>query len=107
MKEYTTEGINNSLSIKDEEKNEIYDKLKVSNAQTGLSRNTPRRIISNDSSAVSKIQDLYESIFDYFNEIRIKPDKFKKIAESHGVLDIIQKVIEDSNSFLSLGLITL
>ena len=91
-------NLNNSLSLKDEEKNEIYDKLKVSNAQTGLSRNTPRRIISNDSSAVSKIQDLYESIFEYFNEIRIKPDKFKKIAESHGVLDIIQKVIEDSNS---------
>ena len=82
-------NLNNSLSIKDEEKNEIYDKLKVSNAQTGLSRNTPRRIISNDSSAVSKIQDLYESIFEYFNEIRIKPDKFKKIAESHGVLLII------------------
>ena len=52
---------------------------------------------SNDSSIMSKIQELYESIFDYFNEIRTEPQNFEKISERHGVSDIIQKVINDSN----------
>ena len=46
---------------------------------------------------MSKIQELYESIFDYFNEIRTEPQNFEKISERHGVSDIIQKVINDSN----------
>ena len=92
----------NSLSI--EEKDEInknddnLEHLKKANAHTELSRNAPRKMISNDSSIMSKIQELYESIFDYFNEIRTEPQNYEKIAEKHGVSDIILKVINDSNS---------
>ena len=91
----------NSLSIADKEekskKDDDLEHLKIANVHTELSRNAPRKMISNDSSVMSKIQELYESIFDYFNEIRTEPQKFEKISEKYGVSDIIQKVINDSN----------
>ena len=46
---------------------------------------------SNDSSIMSKIQELYESIFDYFNEIRTEPQNFEKISEKHGYLILFKK----------------
>ena len=105
-KENEDNNRNNSISLKDgekmSEKNEALDKLKITNAQTGLSRNTPRRIISYDSSVISKIQELSENIFDYFNEIRTKPDNFEKISEDHEVSDIIRKVINASNPCTNL-----
>lgn len=105
-KDNEANNINNSLSIKEEEqkskKNEVLDNLKITNSQAGQSRNFPKRIISNDSSAISKIQDLYESIFDYFNEIRTKPDDFKNISEEYGVSDIFQEVIDSSNPCTNL-----
>lgn len=93
-------NLNNSLSLEEEEynkKKENLDKLKISSNQTRLSRNTPRRMISYDSSEMSQIQNLCESIFDYFNEIRTKPDNFEKIEEENEILEILQKVINGSN----------
>lgn len=103
-----------SLSMEEKEEinnnNNNLEHLKKPNIHTELSRNPPRKMISNDSSKMSIIQELYETIFDYFNEIRIKPQNYEKIAEKHGVSDIIQKVINDSipcnnliiNSFYNL-----
>ena len=54
-------------------------------------------MISNDLSIISKIHDLYETIFDYFIEIRMKPHNFEKKSEENGLSDIIQKVINDSD----------
>ena len=89
-----------SLSLEEKEinkKDNDLENLKIANVHTELSRNAPRKMISNDSSIMSKIQELYESLFDYFNEIRTEPQNYEKIAEKHGVSDIIQKVINDSN----------
>ena len=98
--------INKAISMNEEEgineNNEIYDKVKLTKSQKGLSRNTPRRIITYDSSAISKIQELNESIFDYFKDIRVEPGNFEKMSEEHGVLDIIQKVINASSPCNSL-----
>ena len=103
-----------SLSIEEKEeinkKDDDLEHLKKTNVHTELSQNAPRKMISNDSSIMSKIQDLYEGIFDYFNEIRTQPQNFEKKSEEHGVTDIIQKVINDSypchnliiNSFYNL-----
>ena len=90
-----------ALSIEDKEeknkKDDDLEHLKIANVHTELSRNGPRKMISNDSSIMSKIQELYEIIFDYFNEIRTQPQNFEKKSEEHGVSDIIQKIINDSN----------
>ena len=49
--------------------------------------------IKNNSSIVSMIQDLCDSIFDYLNEIRTNPEDFEEIAEKYNVGDIIKKII--------------
>ena len=92
----------NSLSIENQDeinkKDDNLEHLKIANVHTELTQNGPRKMISNDDSSImSKIQELYESIFEYFNEIRTEPQKYEKIAEKHGVSDIILKVINDSN----------
>ena len=90
-----------SLLIQEKEeinkKDDNLEHLKIPKINIETSGNAPKKMISNDSSIMSKTQELYESIFDYFNEIRTEPKKFEKIAEKHGVSDILQKVINDSN----------
>ena len=97
---------NNSLLIKKdlekEENEEDLENLKLANIQTGLSPNTLNRVISQDSSILSKMQELSETIFDYLNEIRTSPDDYEKNAEEHKVSDILQKVINDSISHNNL-----
>ena len=83
-------------------KEEIIDKLKLTNYQTGITRNSFQKMNSDVSSNNSQIQELSESILDYLNEIRTEPDNFEKEAEQHGVGDIIQKAINDSNSCSNL-----
>ena len=55
-----------------------------------------------DSSIVSKLQELNESISEYFNQVRTSPEKFGKEAEEHDVGNIIQKVINSSTPCRSL-----
>lgn len=90
-----------SLSIEEKEeinkKDDDLEHLKITNVHTELSKNAPRKMISNDSSIISDNQNLYEIIFEYFNKIRTQPQNFEKKSEEHGVSDIIQKVINDSN----------
>lgn len=109
--ENNDENMNNNDNINDKEKNSvslilnqdekretdnIFESLKNTNLKTEVSRNNPKRQITYDSSMQSKIQELYESIFDYFNEVRTNPENFKKIAEEHNVGDVIEKVIDSS-----------
>lgn len=74
-----------------DKKEEIIDKLKLTNYQTGITRNSFKKMNSDVSSNNSQIQELNETIFEYFNEIRTEPDNYEKEAEQHGVGDIIQK----------------
>ena len=96
---------NNSLLInEDNEKKESKENeedianLKLTNIQTGLSPNFPKKMLSDDSSVLSKMHDLSETIFDYFNEIRTTPYDFERDAEEHKVWDVLQKFTNDSNS---------
>ena len=107
-------NINNNSLNQDENKNEDdlrqdieidkkEEEKKISNYQTRI---TPG--YNSDDSDASTIQELYESIFEYFNDIRTDPEQYEKVAEDHGVLDIIQKVINNPcnnliiNSFYNL-----
>ena len=94
INEYNNEK-NNSLLIKEEnnENDENSNNLKYANIQTG-----PNRILSVESSLLSKMQDLSETIFDYLNEIRAAPEDYEKNAKEHEVSDLLQKVINDSIS---------
>ena len=80
---------------KEEEENGL-DNLRI-NTKTGLSRNAAQEINRNDSSIASMLQELVESIFDYFNGIRTTPEDYEKAAEDHGLGDIIQKAINSPN----------
>jgi len=81
----------------EEEENGIaLDNLRI-NTKTGLSRNAAQEINKNESSIASMLQELGETIFDYFNEIRTNPKDYEKAAEDHGLGDIIQKVINSLN----------
>ena len=60
--------------------------------KTGPSRNNYKKIISYDSSLISKIQNQTESIFDYFNDLRTEPDNYERDAEAYGFSNIIQKI---------------
>ena len=90
--------------IKEDIENEKKEEKKISNHRTGI---TPG-YNSDYSSDISTIQELYESIFEYFNEIRTDPEKYERIAEEHGVGDIIQRIINNPctnlimNSFYNL-----
>ena len=102
---------NNSLN-KEENKNEDdlkqdkKEEKKISNFQTGITRGYN----SDSSSDASTILELYETIFEYFNEIRTEPTNYVKEAKEHGVDDIIQEVINNPcskliiNSFYNLAL---
>ena len=48
------------------------------------------------------IQDLCDSIFDYFNEIRTNPEDFEEIADEYDVGDIIQRIINASKQYKNL-----
>jgi len=69
-----------------------------------------KKKISNDSSFMSKIQEINESIFDYFDEIRTNPQNFERIAEEHEVGDVLSRAIKSKitcnnlimNSFFNL-----
>lgn len=93
------ENILNDININTE--NENINKLNLSKEipleqenilKTGPSRNNYRKIISYDSSLVSRIQNQIESIFDYFNELRTEPENYEKDAEEYGFSDLIQKI---------------
>ena len=99
---------NNNSLIKEENKNDDDSKQdieinkkeekKISNYQTGI---TPGD--NSDDSDASTLQELYESIFEYFNDIRTEPEKYEKAAEDHGVLDIIQKLINNPHNNLIIN----
>lgn len=88
----------NENEVKQEKESEKKSDKKFSNLQTRI---TPGGN-SMDSSMISKIQELYESIFEYFNDVRTDPETYEKTAEEHGVGDIIQKVINASNPCTNL-----
>lgn len=86
------------IQMEDEKKEEDLNSVKIDNNKT---RNTLKRAVSqysHNSSNISKIQDLNDTIFDYFNEIRTNPEDFDKLSESHGVKDIIQKFINSNTT---------
>ncbi len=84
-----------------EEKSEEEIKLN-NNGNVSQSQNNEKGDAQEDSSILSKLQELPETIFDYFNEIRTSPDEFKQVADEHGVMDIIQKAINAPNQSNSL-----
>ena len=85
------------------DENYIYDNNKENNNNSeneqsiklqnkvGISRN-PQKLLQYNSSVLSMIQDLCDSIFDYFNEIRTNPEDYEEIAEEYNVGEIIQKI---------------
>ena len=83
-----------------EEKDKDLDKLEINN-KNGVSRN-PQKILQYNSSVLSMIQDLCDSIFDYFNEIRTNPEDFEEIADEYDVGDIIQRIINASKQCKNL-----
>ena len=92
------EKIDNSLNQDNKkELDDILENLKSTYLRTEVSRNNPRRLINYDSSIQSKILELSDNIFEYFNEVRTKPGEYQAIAEEHNVGDIIQKVINSQN----------
>ena len=83
--------------IKEDKKNEKKEEKKITNYQTTAGYN------SDISSDISTIQELYESIFEYFNDIRTNPEKYERIAEDHDVGDIIQRIINKPCSNLIIN----
>ncbi len=83
-----------------EEKDKDLDKLEINN-KNGVSRN-PQKLLQYNSSVLSMIQDLCDSIFDYFNEIRTNPEDFEEIADEYDVGDIIQRIINASKQCKNL-----
>jgi hypothetical protein len=64
--------------------------IKIKN-KVGMSRNKQNNLQYN-TSVLSMIQDLCDSIFDYLNEIRANPKDFEEEAQKYDLGDIIQKV---------------
>lgn len=83
--------------------NENRDKLKSTNYRALSSHNSFQKKESYESdSDMSKIQELYESIFEYINDIRTDPETYQEDAEEHGVGDIIKLIINASAPCTSL-----
>ncbi len=60
--------------------------------------NNIRKIISYDSTLLSKIQEQTDSIFEYFEELRASPEDYQKDAEDHQLSELLQKVQNSQNS---------
>ena len=72
---------------------EDVNNLKNENTNLVKSRNNNiRKIISYDSSVLSKIQEQTDSIFEYFDELRTNPEDSQKDAEDHQLSELLQKV---------------
>ena len=91
-----TEFDNKSNLSKEEED---VNKLKNENEKLVKSRNPTidRKIISYDSSLLSKLQEQTESIFEYFEELRTNPEDYEKDAEEHQLSELLQKVQNSGN----------
>lgn len=89
----TENNLNNSLLLKKQEKNKD---IKLIN-KNDLSINDQEKSKQCNSSILSMIQDLCDSIFDYFNEIRTNPKDFMEEAKKHGIEDIFQAIINSKN----------
>ena len=50
-----------------------------------------------NSNCISLNQERSDTLFDYFNEVKLYPQTFEKEAEAHGLLDIIQKAQENTD----------
>ena len=61
-----------------------------------------RRIISYDSSLLSKLQEQTDSIFEFFDELRTKPEDYEKDAEEHQLSELFQKVQNSENACKTL-----
>lgn len=86
------------------EKEEFREKLKSTNY---LALSCNNNIFKNkesyeSDSVMSKIQELYESIFEYINDIRTDPENYQEDAEEHGVGNIIKSIINASAPCTSL-----
>ena len=77
---------------------EDVNKLRNENLNLGKSRNKEfRKIISYDSSLLSKLQEQTESIFEYFEELRTNPEDYEKDAEEHQLSELLQRVQNSEN----------
>ena len=83
---YINKKENNSNSFEKDNDTSIKIKNKV-----GMSRNQ-QNVLQYNTSVLSMIQDLCDSIFEYLNEIRAYPEDFEEEAQKYDLVDIIQKV---------------
>lgn len=96
---YEIKNINTDYNNNEKIDNNL-DKLQINN-KNGLSRNK-QKLLEYNSSVLSMIQDLCDSIFDYLNDIRTNPEDFEETAEQYDVGDIIQRIINASSQCKNL-----
>ena len=99
-KMYSNIKLNPEFDDKSNKSNEEEDlnNFKNKNLIPNKSRNKNiRKIISYDSSLLSKLQEQTESIFEYFEELRTNPGDHQKDAEQHELSELLQKVQNSEN----------
>jgi hypothetical protein len=99
-KMYSNIKLNPEFDDKSNKSNEEEDlnNFKNENIIPNKSRNKNiRKIISYDSSLLSKLQEQTESIFEYFEELRTNPGDHQKDAEQHELSELLQKVQDSEN----------
>ena len=76
----------NPFPVKKEE-NENENEIKIENENILKNKEENESLSSN---FLSTTQNRNETLFDYFNDVRLFPENYVNEAENHGVLDIIQ-----------------
>ena len=102
---YSNINLNTEFDDKSNKSNEEEDlnNFKNENIIPNKSRNKNiRKIISYDSSLLSKLQEQTDSIFEFFDELRTKPEDYEKDAEEHQLSELFQKVQNSENACKTL-----
>ena len=82
----------NKSNLSNEE--EDINNLGNGNTNPKKSRNIKyRKIISYDSSLLSKLQEQTDSIFEFFDELRTKPEDYEKDAEEHQLSEGLPSIL--------------
>lgn len=101
----------NSQPKEENYNSEILKSLTIGNQNTNIkdtinNKEIPEKNESENESISSNFlsvnQDRNETLFDYFNEIRLNPQTFEKEAESHGLLEFIQNIKESTEAVKAL-----